>query len=544
MESRSPFTDLFAGVWRHHLDRSVRLAQTASTVGVLAVVALERLLTPTLPVVLALGMVLVCGVAAFAVPWHRLPAPASAVLPVLTIAAIAVLYYSGPPLSTVSLVAVVPATWMGLELRWPGVVAATGVAAAVAVGTALSEIGGDPETSRAGDFAVPVVVFLVANIMCVARDLWDDQHHVLTARTGELAAAAEEAIDSAEVLDVVFEALDAGVLVLDPDGVITVMNPAMHRLRARIGASEVQRTGQYSAVYELDRSTPVPVDQLPTALASRGESFSGRTLWFGANPRRQIAGSVTGRPIIGPDGQQRGAVMVYHDVTDLVLAVQAKDEFVASVSHELRTPLTSIIGYLELVDEDETLPPMLRRHLEIVGRNADRLLALVTDLLSAAQAEGGTMRLERVESDLVEIVRRAMDSARVAADTADIELVTDLTPVAPMLLDPGRVAQVVDNLLSNAIKYTPGGGTVTARVHPDDHEAVITIVDTGIGIAEDEQGELFTKFFRAREVERKAIPGVGLGLVITKAIVEGHGGEIAVCSESGRGTTVTVRLPR
>ncbi|MFY0409662.1 sensor histidine kinase [Solicola sp. PLA-1-18] len=548
MQTRSPLTALSADVLRTNGDPAVRLCQSSVTAVVLVVTVVEHLVvgryeSPRL-FAAALVTVLVCQAAAFAVTWSRLSPWWPAGLPLVTIGAVCLMDAAGPGVTGMGLVTVVPAIWLGLWFRWPGVVGATLVAGGAFVLTSvLAATSALPGTGGSG-FVVPLAVFTVANAVCMTQDLRDDQDDALRATTNELETAAAASQDSAELLNTVFEVLETGVLVLDADGEFRSMNPALHRMRAAIGATTSNAGDSYGHLFEADRTTRVRHEDMPTVAATRGEAFTDRTLWYGVHRRRQIAASVSAQPILGPDGDLRGAVMVYHDVTDRVLAVQAKDDFVASVSHELRTPLTSIIGYLELLEEDEEVPPRLRRHLDIVGRNADRLLSLVTDLLTVAQAEGGRMRLTPVESDLGEIVARAMDSARVRADAAGVQLVTEAVPVAPMRLDPGRIAQVVDNLVSNAVKYTLEGGTVTARVHPDDDEVVVEVVDTGMGISEDDQRELFTKFFRAREVERQAIPGVGLGLVISRAIVEGHGGRISVVSVPGTGTTVTVRLPR
>jgi signal transduction histidine kinase len=221
-----------------------------------------------------------------------------------------------------------------------------------------------------------------------------------------------------------------------------------------------------------------------------------------------------------------------------------KDEFVALVSHELRTPLTSIRGYLELVmDDAEHLPTEMREHLEIVGRNADRLLHLVGDLLLVAQAEAGKLSFEWIAVELVPLVAHCVQAAQPAAEAAGVELIFTSEGAEPIVCDPARIAQLLDNLISNAIKFTPVGGHVEVLVDASARSAVIEVRDTGLGIAPEDHDQLFQRFFRTRSATEKAIVGTGLGLSIAKAIVDAHQGSISVDSAEHHGTTFRVELP-
>jgi signal transduction histidine kinase len=222
-----------------------------------------------------------------------------------------------------------------------------------------------------------------------------------------------------------------------------------------------------------------------------------------------------------------------------------KDEFVASVSHELRTPLTSIRGYLELVLEGEAgeLSEEQRDCLGIVYRNSSGLLHVVGDLLDVAQFEAGRLSLDLQESDLGGVVAESVESARPVAAERGIDLRFEIDQSPTVEVDPARLAQVIDNLLSNALKFTETGGRVDVHVSALNGSAVVQVSDTGMGIAPDEQAQLFVRFFRGDAAGEKAVQGNGLGLWISKAIVEAHGGEIGVDSELGRGTTFRVELP-
>ncbi|MGZ4371367.1 MAG: sensor histidine kinase [Gaiellaceae bacterium] len=221
-----------------------------------------------------------------------------------------------------------------------------------------------------------------------------------------------------------------------------------------------------------------------------------------------------------------------------------KDDLIALVSHELRTPLTSIVGYLELVQEDEDeLKEEHRNHLEVVQRNAHRLLSLVSDLLFAAQVQAGRVTLEKDLVSIPELLDQAVAAALPAAENSHIEMTVHVRDDAEVIGDRQRLAQVVDNLLSNALKFTPPNGSIGISVIARDDTVVIEVEDSGIGISAADQKRLFTRFFRSEAALRMAIKGPGLGLSIVKAIVEGHGGEITVESAEGKGATFRVVLP-
>jgi signal transduction histidine kinase len=225
--------------------------------------------------------------------------------------------------------------------------------------------------------------------------------------------------------------------------------------------------------------------------------------------------------------------------------VRLRDEFVATVSHELRTPLTSILGYLELIGDDESgaRTPEQKAFLEIVQRNAERLVSLVSDLLLVAEARDRTLTLDVREVDLGELAAECVTAARPAANAKQIELT--LSDGSPGRLEGDRIrlAQVMDNLISNAIKFTPSGGRIAVSTASRNANAIFEVRDSGAGISAADQAQLFNPFFRSRSAAAKAIQGTGLGLTITKAIVEAHRGSINVESALGAGTTFVVELP-
>jgi PAS domain S-box-containing protein len=221
-----------------------------------------------------------------------------------------------------------------------------------------------------------------------------------------------------------------------------------------------------------------------------------------------------------------------------------KDEFVALVSHELRTPLTSIRGYLELLLEDAArFEPTHTEWLSVIDRNSERLLSLVEDLLLKAQVNAGKVALTVKEIDIAAIVEQSVQTGALVATARGITLACATGAVPPVAADPTRLGQVIDNLISNALKFTPADGRVDVRVHERNGRARIEIADTGMGISPAEQERLFERFYRTEQARTDAVPGVGLGLSIAKAIVEAHGGTISCESAEGAGTTFAIELP-
>jgi PAS domain S-box-containing protein len=227
-------------------------------------------------------------------------------------------------------------------------------------------------------------------------------------------------------------------------------------------------------------------------------------------------------------------------------ADRLKNEFFALVSHELRTPLTSIIGYLDIVREEEAgqINEQQSRYLGVIDRNARRLMRLVGDLLFVAQVEAGTLSLERGEVDLAAVGADSVEAARPRADSQGVLLALDAEPLELHGGDHDRLGQLIDNLVSNALKFTPEGGRIGVRIAREgEEEALIEVSDTGTGIEAEELEHLFERFYRSQAATDAAVPGIGLGLSICQAIAAGHGGSISVDSELGAGTTFSVRLP-
>lgn len=236
---------------------------------------------------------------------------------------------------------------------------------------------------------------------------------------------------------------------------------------------------------------------------------------------------------------------------DRALAIEAgrtKSQFLSHMNHEFRTPMNAILGFSELIKikafGEET--DRYAEYAEIIYASGEHLLSLITDMLDLAKIEGGRPTLQEEEVNIGELIREAVESVETKAKDAELSVVTNIAPGLPVVLaDRRALRQITANLLSNALKFTPAGGKVTVAAELNGNgRLAITVEDTGIGIAPEDQLQVFERFGRGRHDVTVTDQGIGLGLAIVKGFAEAHGGEAVLKSEPGVGTRVTVYLPQ
>ncbi|MDX6556565.1 MAG: hypothetical protein QOD86_2760 [Miltoncostaeaceae bacterium] len=398
---------------------------------------------------------------------------------------------------------------------------------AVAVATAATTPFADDAEARLAEFAA-----------LVGMGIADAE-----ARAG-LRASQEELRRQVSIVRAVLDTAPEAIRMVDPAGRTVVANAAADRLIAEIGAGRT-----YASAHEwfevLADKTVDPEGSRAFALALAEDLEGTVAEEYELSGSGRIFRCYSAPVRVGADsGSILGRVFITAEVTDERRHERAKDEFTQLASHELRTPLTSILGYLEvLLDGDAgELAPEQRRFLDVIDRNAQRLLRLVGDLLVVARADGGRLSVELDPIDLGAIAAGCAENADPVAQERHIALEVEVEPLV-LRGDGSRLAGVVDNLLSNALKFTPPSGRILVRARAEGGRAILEVADTGVGIPAAEQGFLFERFYRTEAARRAAVPGTGLGLAISRMIVEAHGGTIGVESEEGRGTTFRVELP-
>ncbi|HET9517666.1 MAG TPA: ATP-binding protein [Actinoplanes sp.] len=225
--------------------------------------------------------------------------------------------------------------------------------------------------------------------------------------------------------------------------------------------------------------------------------------------------------------------------------VRSKDEYLALIGHELRTPLTSISAYTGLLREadHDTLISDGPALLEVIDRNTAQLRHIIDELLELSALDTGHAAVQAAPVDIAAVVRESADAARAAVAGKPLTVTTDLPDQLVVPGDHHRLRQVVDNLLDNAVRYSPDGGQITVTLRAVGGYAELTVADTGIGIAPEERDRLFAQLYRTSRARDRAIPGTGLGLTLSRAVIERHHGTIELASHQGPGTTIVVRLP-
>ena len=226
-------------------------------------------------------------------------------------------------------------------------------------------------------------------------------------------------------------------------------------------------------------------------------------------------------------------------------ASRAKDEFLATLSHEIRTPLSAVLGWVHLLKAREPDAATLKRAMDVIERNAQSQLTLISDMLDMARISSGKMRIEMSEVNLTAVVARAIDAVRPAADAKGIRMVSDLPPSHVLVSgDPDRLLQIAWNLLSNAVKFTWEGGLVVVSLRSDRQGAHFTVADTGQGIDRKFVSQVFDRFKQADTTTARRSSGLGLGLALVKDLVAMHGGHVEADSPGpGLGSTFSVHLP-
>ena len=506
---------------------------------VLSPLAREAATQPGFAAGLALQIAL--GLACLAVPWERLRENAALVIPLLDLVSIWLLRNGADSqVAGLATLAFFPVMWLAAStMRAAWVLPVSALAPlAITLPTLLAGLPQPTPNQWGGTVTLPLAMLTVALAIRTAGAGLRIQARQLEAQRQQLRGLLAQAQTAERLLSAILDAVDVGIVALSSDA-----RPLRANRRFKSLLAEARVTGDLSQIDLTglplrlqDGKTPAAPEEQPLRRAANREQLEGEVFWLGEDDAARAL-SVRSLPLDGPDG---GAVVTFGDVTDLMGAVEAKAELVRTVAHEFRSPLTSVLGHLELVVDDPALPAPISRRLDVAQASAERLLRLATDLL-ASSAE--RLPVRPIPTDLAGTLLERAESAQPAAKAAKIQIDVNVQDPLPAQADPFRIGQAVDNLISNAIKYSPSGGTVTLSARRDDGWITIGVADTGMGIRAEDQPRVFERFYRGDAARRARIPGVGLGLAITRMIAQRHGGELDFVSEPDHGSVFTLRIP-
>jgi PAS domain S-box-containing protein len=356
---------------------------------------------------------------------------------------------------------------------------------------------------------------------------------------------AEEAGRRAAVLDATFNAIADGVVIYGRQGEIQQMNPEFERLLNYTAADMSKPLSERMQLLQPEDAEghPYQVEAIPMWRALRGETVRGEIVQITRRDGRRVCISVSGGPIRAEDGTTLGAVSTYTDISPQRELQEQQRIFLHMVSHDLRSPMAVINGHaallVDMLSEVTETPPAMLYSLAAIQRGIRRMDVMIDDLVDAARLEGRQYRLNRQPVHLDAFFADLLDRSKTAFDAARIDLA--FPPALPAVsADHDRLERIAINLLSNALKYSAPGTPINVSAEHRDATVVISVTDQGQGIMPEELPKLFQRFYRA--ANRKA-EGIGLGLYITRLLVEAHGGRIWVDSQPGQGSTFAFSLP-
>lgn len=335
-------------------------------------------------------------------------------------------------------------------------------------------------------------------------------------------------------LQAILEGMGEAVLSVDASMTIRLANSRARELLGRVGAQAAMEGRGL-----LEASGTSALEALARSCADSGSGVESEITLYGDTARFILAHAA---PLLSDDGS-RGVVLVLNDITRLKRLERVRQDFVANVSHELRTPITLITGFAETLETVQD-PVETRRFLAIIKRHADRMTAIIEDLLTLARLESPERTaLSRAPVRAAALVAHAIESLDSRPAQRHITIEATVDPELLALVNEGLFEQALVNLLDNAIKYGPEGGTVRIAAAVDGQSLVFSVADQGPGIPARDLPRLFERFYRVDRARSKHLGGTGLGLAIVKHVAMAHGGDASVTSIEGSGSTFFISLP-
>jgi two-component system phosphate regulon sensor histidine kinase PhoR len=391
-------------------------------------------------------------------------------------------------------------------------------------------------------------LFFLAVALCVlmfrtGRSFFSSIEEVFTESVEEVRKDLESKTESLnlerEELGILMSSISDAVLAVDREG-----GPLFYNSRFALVFEEAGLGKKPLKLWEIFRD-PGILDAFQTALKA-GRAASGRAVPIDVTGKPRQFFSLSVSPLLKRNGEVYGAVGIFHDVTDLKAAEQIRIDFVANVSHELRTPLTAIKGYTDTLMQDVAAnKPVEKSFLEIISRNVERLMSLISDLLDLSSLESMGV-IHKTPVNTQEITERVVRQLSHVFEAKGHKVSMKIA-VPVVTADAKRLEQVIVNLLDNAAKYTPSGGEIAIVWESigiaNGEETLFRVTDSGPGIPPEHHARLFERFYRVDKARSRELGGTGLGLSIVKHIMQRHDGSVSVESVPGKGATFTCRFP-
>lgn len=358
-----------------------------------------------------------------------------------------------------------------------------------------------------------------------------------------------EARQAREQLEIILQGVADGIIVYDRNSRIVYANEAAARMTDYTSVQDLQQARPLEPTrrFEItdEQGKPLPLDQLTHKRVLAGEreaqAIIGYTRKVGGQPERWSL--VKSSPVYDTQGEVLFIITITHDITERVQVERRKDEFISMASHELKTPVTSLKGFTYVLQR------RLRKqgdqqglhYLERMDTQLDKLTRLVSDLLDISRMQAGKLDFQQTTFDLDTFIAETVENVQAATSTHRIAVEGKVQ--AQIFGDRDRLAQVIVNLLTNAVKYSPQADRVMVHLAREQACAIVRVQDFGIGIAQAHQQRIFERFYQVTDPQEKTYPGLGIGLHISKTIIERHQGRIEVESQKGQGATFSVFLP-
>lgn len=385
----------------------------------------------------------------------------------------------------------------------------------------------------------------IAVVICNA-ELYGVINDIAQEKTELLIREKEEASKNKAIL----QSLGEGVIVLDEQQQVILFNPAAEQMLGIPWSHVLNQSLEQICAYGETEDARKRAVAIYTGLMEGLDTLSDQDQ--NHNRRLELPAPAQSlelnfAPVIGPDQRLYGSVVVLRDVTREIEADRAKRDFISTVSHELRTPLTSIKGYVDLLLLGAAGPIEEGQlsFLSVVKNNANRLMDLINDILEIGRIDSNKIELNFEKVNISHILQDVMQTMRAEIERKSLTVRMEMRGEVPLITaDQRRITQVVMNLVSNAVKYTYSNGYIYVQAYLNPAGMLeIDVEDNGVGISEEDQKNLFRRFYRTDNPLRDEAGGTGLGLSIAKSFVELHGGEMWVRSEQGQGSTFSFILP-